>query len=173
MFIYHVRCAGPTLASGALSQYTNAASYMDVSNYYENWFLRIVRSLCENCVLYFLLSHSSNKELFPMLTSLNGTFAAFLIRLPFFLFQFWISAESKQLCVVFPSSRCCTKRWLSNACLWKSNRNKWASYFNLDYTGCFWNGRLNFLFVFIEPKQRDNFVKTCGIGRFGSSLWPP
>jgi len=97
VFIYHVRGCGPILVSGGLSQCTNAVSYMDVSNYHGNWFLRIVWSLCENCVLYFLLSHCQNKELFPMLTSLNGTFAAaVLMRLPFlsFLFFFCFDFES-------------------------------------------------------------------------------
>jgi len=89
--------------SGGLAQCTNAASYMDVCNYHGNWFLRIVWSLCENCVLYFLLSHCQNKEPFPMLTSLNGTFAsAGLMRLPFFFcfdFESVLRASSFMCCL--------------------------------------------------------------------------
>jgi hypothetical protein len=129
---------------------------MYISNYHGNWFFRIVWSLYENCVLYFLLCYCSNKELFPMLTSLNGTFPAFFVSI---LNQCW--GHVVMQAYVFASSRCCTQWWLSNVCLWKPNRNKWALYFNLDFTGCFWNRWPHFRCTFCWPKQRDNFVQIC------------
>jgi hypothetical protein len=173
VFIYHVPCGGPSPASGGLSHCTNAASYMNISNYHGNWFFRMVWSLCENCVLYFLLCYYSNKELFLMLTSLNGTFAAVLMRLPFFvsiLNQCW--GQAVMWACVFASSRCCTQWWLSNVCLWKPKRNRSALYFRLDYTGFSEIGR-HFLNSCSVNQNRCHSVQTCVLACFGSSLWPP
>jgi hypothetical protein len=93
-------------------------------------------------VLYFLLCSCSNKELFPMLTSLNGTFAALVMHLPFFFFFF---SDSESMLTASSYVGMSPRRhdvvpsddFHTSVCLWKPSSNKSALYFNLDCTGCF------------------------------------